>query len=62
MAPNTVHSIKRASLGSRRRHDLILQKGQALEKLRPGEVIGPLIRDFLVVKYCICGKGIVTVN
>lgn len=53
--------IKLATSGRQPNHDLVMHNGD-FYTLSPGEVIGPLIRDFQVIRYCVSGHGTVRIN
>lgn len=57
MPYNTQKNVRNAVLGVSKQFDLILHNGMKEYICTPGEVIGPLIREFYVIKYCIAGHG-----
>lgn len=53
---------KLSTLGVRRQVDLIYYHGLINQPFAPGEVFGPLVRDYYVIRYCVKGKGEVVIN
>lgn len=63
MSPlSNLQNIKKTSLGVNKQFDLIIHNGRIDEYSSPGETIGPLIRDFYVIKYCSSGRGQIILN
>lgn len=50
-------SARNAILGISKQFDVILHNGRKDFKHDRGEVIGPLIREYAVIKYCTAGSG-----
>lgn len=62
LAGNSPRSVKSIALRNLRHYDFIIQSGMVDPPYAPGETIGPLIRAFSVVCYCMHGKGVLSVN
>lgn len=54
--------IRNVTLGITKQFDLILHNGMEELRWNPGDVIGPIIREYYVIKYCTAGKGTILVN
>ncbi len=57
MPQNMQKNVRLAVLGIHKQFDLILHNGKKEYICTPGETIGPLIREFYVIKYCTAGRG-----
>lgn len=54
--------IRLTSAGVLKSYDLIAHTASDFDLFLPGDVSGPLLRDFHVIRYCVSGRGIVELN
>lgn len=59
---NIPGNVRTSSHGPLTQYDFITGRGENNYRSMPGEVIGPLLRDYHVLKYCKSGRGTLTIN
>ena len=55
-------NIRIAAFEAHNTYDFIVGRGEEHYSAAPGDVIGPLIREFYVLKYCKSGRGELMIN
>ncbi|MEG2856991.1 MAG: AraC family transcriptional regulator [Clostridia bacterium] len=58
----TERAVRSASLGVSKQFDLILHNGSEEAVWPAGDTIGPIIRNYYVIKYCTSGRGKITLG
>lgn len=59
---SSLQNVRKASLYMDKQFELIIHNGKMDGHWSPGEVIGPVIRDFYAIKYCTEGCGKIVLN
>lgn len=58
----SAQNVRKASLYMDKQFELIIHNGKIDAPWAPGDVIGPVIRDFYAIKYCTEGCGKIVLN
>lgn len=62
LSPKLPQNVKFSTTGIKRSHDFIMHNGGYDILTEERKTIGPLLRDYNVIRYCTSGSGILTLN